>query len=410
MSSRDRLRRPRFPCTHYFLSVSRGDSIRTAAIRPAALWTILALAPLSFCFGVAGLADLGFHDDIMSAIVRRQGQVERIYEKKLAEARAKLEEATRRRLSDQASVEMKLHRLLDRQDELERRATAVAALAAGAAPALSHSTMQGGVAPKCSLSGAVPERSPAWFQDRSAAGTAPEPKNRLDLVQRSLDRLEVAQTETVAAVDASARRALACGASILSATGIDPAKLGGSGPGARLGGPFAPLEPDSKDRPFDLAALQAASDVTAARRMEALMSSIPLREPLSGGASISSPFGYRTDPFLGRPALHTGVDLLQDYGAEVRATAAGRVTVAGPLGGYGAAVEIDHGHGLSTRYGHLSEIVVAEGQDVAPGALLGRLGSTGRSTGPHLHYEVRVDGEPVDPERFLRAGAQLSAE
>ena len=79
------------------------------------------------------------------------------------------------------------------------------------------------------------------------------------------------------------------------------------------------------------------------------------------------------------------------------------------MGGYGNMVEIDHGNGLATRYGHMSEILVEEGQEVKAGAVLGRLGSTGRSTGPHLHYEVRVDGEPVDPERFLQAGAPLFA-
>jgi len=136
---------------------------------------------------------------------------------------------------------------------------------------------------------------------------------------------------------------------------------------------------------------------------------VPLRKPLSGEASLTSPFGYRLDPFLGRPALHPGVDLLQPYGAEIRATAAGRVAHAGPMGGYGNMVEIDHGFGLATRYGHMSEVLVGEGQQVAQGDLLGRLGSTGRSTGPHLHYEVRVDGEPVDPERFMLAGGRLGA-
>jgi murein DD-endopeptidase MepM/ murein hydrolase activator NlpD len=92
----------------------------------------------------------------------------------------------------------------------------------------------------------------------------------------------------------------------------------------------------------------------------------------------------------------------------VRATAVGRVVVAGPSGGYGNLVEIDHGAGLVTRYGHLSQIAVEEGQWVEAGAFLGQIGSTGRSTGPHLHYEVRVDGAPVDPVRYLRAGRLLN--
>jgi murein DD-endopeptidase MepM/ murein hydrolase activator NlpD len=136
---------------------------------------------------------------------------------------------------------------------------------------------------------------------------------------------------------------------------------------------------------------------------------MPLRMPLSGDASVSSPFGYRRDPYLGLPALHPGVDLVQAYGDEIRATGAGRVVHAGPMGGYGIMVEIDHGNGLATRYGHMSEVHVTEGQEVKAGAVLGRIGSTGRSTGPHLHYEVRVNDEPVDPERFLEAGADMFA-
>ena len=140
------------------------------------------------------------------------------------------------------------------------------------------------------------------------------------------------------------------------------------------------------------------------------MAYVPLGQPLAGEAQVASPFGYRIDPFLGRPALHTGVDLLEPYGAEVLAAGSGRVVHAGTMGGYGLMVEVDHGDGLTTRYGHLSGTLVGEGDAVGKGAVVGRLGSTGRSTGPHLHYEVRIDGEPVDPERFFRAGERLAAQ
>jgi murein DD-endopeptidase MepM/ murein hydrolase activator NlpD len=131
--------------------------------------------------------------------------------------------------------------------------------------------------------------------------------------------------------------------------------------------------------------------------------------PLAGDPSLTSSFGYRVDPFLGRLALHPGVDLAEPYGAEIHAAAAGRVVHAGPAGGYGIMVEIDHGNGLATRYAHISEALVEEGEAVDKGAVVGRLGSTGRSTGPHLHYEVRIDGDPVDPMRFLKAGGLLAA-
>jgi murein DD-endopeptidase MepM/ murein hydrolase activator NlpD len=117
----------------------------------------------------------------------------------------------------------------------------------------------------------------------------------------------------------------------------------------------------------------------------------------------------RVDPFLGRPSMHTGMDFRGDVGDAIRTTGNGRVVSAGWSGGYGKMIEIDHGHGLITRYGHLSAIVVQVGQSVKTGQVIGRMGSTGRSTGPHLHYETRVDGDAVDPQRFLRAGQRMGS-
>jgi murein DD-endopeptidase MepM/ murein hydrolase activator NlpD len=134
---------------------------------------------------------------------------------------------------------------------------------------------------------------------------------------------------------------------------------------------------------------------------------VPIRKPVSGEIDTSSGFGVRLDPFLRAPAMHTGLDIRGSWGDPVRATAAGQVVSAGWSGGYGKMVEIDHGNGLSTRYGHLSSIEVEEGQTIRIGQVVGRIGSTGRSTGPHLHYETRIDGEAVDPQKFLRAAIRL---
>jgi murein DD-endopeptidase MepM/ murein hydrolase activator NlpD len=107
--------------------------------------------------------------------------------------------------------------------------------------------------------------------------------------------------------------------------------------------------------------------------------------------------------------MHTGVDFRASTGDPVRVTANGRVVSAGWAGGYGRMVEVNHGNGLSTRYGHLSQIDVKVGDYVKIGQVIGEVGSTGRSTGPHLHYETRIDGEAVDPQKFLRAGLRFSA-
>jgi len=132
-----------------------------------------------------------------------------------------------------------------------------------------------------------------------------------------------------------------------------------------------------------------------------------VRKPVTGEVDMSSPFGVRSDPFNGRAAMHTGIDLRGDTGEAVHATAAGTVSISGWEGGYGRMVEIDHGNGLATRYGHLSKIEVKVGQKVRIGEVIGLIGSTGRSTGPHLHYETRINDTAVNPQKFLRAGLRL---
>ena len=119
---------------------------------------------------------------------------------------------------------------------------------------------------------------------------------------------------------------------------------------------------------------------------------------------VSSQFGLRADPLKGGRRQHAGIDFPGRTGTNVYATGAGKVAVAGWSAGYGKLVEIAHAGGLQTRYGHLSSINVAPGASVAAGQLIGKVGSTGRSTGPHLHYEVRIDGVATDPTPFLAEG------
>ncbi|MBV8296487.1 MAG: peptidoglycan DD-metalloendopeptidase family protein [Acidimicrobiia bacterium] len=119
------------------------------------------------------------------------------------------------------------------------------------------------------------------------------------------------------------------------------------------------------------------------------------------GAPVTSPFGPRVDPIYGDIRFHTGVDFGAPYGTPIQAAADGVVVSAGPLGGYGNATVIDHGNGLATVYGHQSSIAVSPGQSVRRGQVVGYVGCTGLCTGPHLHFEVRVDGTPVDPMQYL---------
>lgn len=137
--------------------------------------------------------------------------------------------------------------------------------------------------------------------------------------------------------------------------------------------------------------------------LNSAMERIPLSAPLDTFHTTSS-YGKRRDPFAKRWAMHAGVDLSGPVRSNVHSTAAGQVVFVGWKGPYGRMVEVDHGYGLKTRYGHLRRILVKRGQKVAYRDIIGVLGSSGRSTGRHLHYEVRFDDTPIDPEKFLKAG------
>jgi murein DD-endopeptidase MepM/ murein hydrolase activator NlpD len=180
--------------------------------------------------------------------------------------------------------------------------------------------------------------------------------------------------------------------------------------GGALGGPLI----ESKD-PRALAAVldvdegfanriqHAASDMSDAHALEQAAHELPFAKP-TPEAERSSSFGVRVDPFTGRPAFHSGQDFSGSRMEAIHATGPGVVSFTGVRSGYGNTVEVDHGRGLKTRYAHLAVISVTVGQQVAVGQRLGGMGSTGRSTGTHLHYEVWLNGRAMNPDRFLKAG------
>lgn len=186
---------------------------------------------------------------------------------------------------------------------------------------------------------------------------------------------------------------------------------------AAVGGPFqssvsAPVKAISADKPSAKADPQFRALFNSWKRLDTQQPSlvaIPSAKPVNLGISLSSGFGVRSDPFRGGAAMHSGVDIPGPIGTPVYATADGVVGRAGWVGGYGNLVELEHGKGIQTRYGHLSSIVAPAGSRVKRGQLIGMMGSTGRSTGSHLHYEVRLDGRAVNPTPFLRTDGYLLA-
>jgi murein DD-endopeptidase MepM/ murein hydrolase activator NlpD len=176
-----------------------------------------------------------------------------------------------------------------------------------------------------------------------------------------------------------------------------------------MGGPDIPLQAvrvaGIDDRGFQDAYLKASAVLSEMDELLGAMRHIPLTVPVSGAQfDRTSGFGPRVDPINGRWSFHPGVDFAGPWGAPVHSTAPGVVIWAGPKGAYGNLVEIDHGLGIHTRYGHLSSILVHVGARVEKGAAIGRLGSTGHSTGPHVHYEVWYDDVMRNPSKFIEAG------
>lgn len=174
------------------------------------------------------------------------------------------------------------------------------------------------------------------------------------------------------------------------------------------GGPLLPAT-DSSDA--DSAVDQANAVLLALARFNAAqdaMRDAPIHAPLRSYNRISSGFGNRTDPFTGGRAFHSGIDFSAPYGSTVLSAGAGKVSFVGQRSGYGNLVEITHANGLVTRYGHLSSFLVSEGQVVDTGTAIARVGSTGRSTGPHLHFEVRHLDQAIDPGSYLLVGRRLA--
>lgn len=246
--------------------------------------------------------------------------------------------------------------------------------------------------------GAAKALAPAL--NKVAQATESDPVGRVEFVRLSQEEL-VAAAEVYAKTRAD-RLKLA-----FRMAGLSPGRY--APPPGSLGGPLI----EAKD-PRALAALldvdeafaeriqRAAESLTEATALTEAASGLPLARPTATGRS--SGFGFRLDPFTRRPAFHSGLDFGGALATPIVATAPGVVSFTGQRAGYGNTVEVDHGKGFKTRYAHLATIGVKPGQRVVLGQRLGAMGSTGRSTGVHLHYEVWVNGRAQNPERYLKAG------
>ncbi|MBL8596689.1 MAG: M23 family metallopeptidase [Devosia sp.] len=227
-------------------------------------------------------------------------------------------------------------------------------------------------------------------------------------------QIEAAATSINRMMDESRSALAALGDAATSRTDEIVSTLAGIGIKPKLpsldavGGPLLPAMdgPESSTLIDDANVVAAALERYKAARGAADLA--PVHKPLVTATRTSSTFGNRKDPFTGRLAFHSGIDYAAPQGTKVLSAGAGVVTYAGQMSGYGNVVEVTHGNGLVTRYGHLSSFLAKEGQKVSTGTPIAKVGSTGRSTGPHLHFEVRRSDSAVDPARYLNAGRALA--
>lgn len=410
-------------------------TIRRSTVFAGLSWLALTTA----CSGTAGWYILS-KDDLAAHLIARETTRQYAYEDRIASLRADVDRLASRALLDQDGVEARVDELATRQAELESRQSLVTALAdtlqsGGIATAGKASLRARMIKPEepvrasgvTSFAPIMPTKPMPAPDSPSLRGVgekaAPwqsgeaEPKPPAQRVEAALSRLDRHITRTSGAqiavlkeIDENLAETQKRLRGALSETGIDTDRFAvEAGVASGVGGPFVPFKVDASAGPFEatLSALQPR--IAAVTRLRGVIEQLPLARPMAGENDFTSNFGYRVDPFTRGPAMHTGVDFRAETGSPIRATAPGKVVTAEYSGGYGNMVEIEHAGGITTRYAHMSAISVSSGQNVTTGTVVGRVGTTGRSTGPHLHYETRINDQPLDPTRFLRAGSKLAA-
>lgn len=419
--------------------IAHGDEIRHFTIRP---WVaaIVGSAVMALSLGYLGATSyLVLRDNIISASTARQARIQQAYEDRISALRAQVDRITSRQLLDQQLMETRVTELIERQSRLTDRHGRLGPVLDRAGREIGGNlpltaplpAERQAITPEITgsiervekpVKTAAADGSPfANWTTRTGDTPAPgamaharaEPSgseaDRADkifvAINRSLKAIEDDQLAHISQLADAASESADAISNTLEAAGL-PVDLDFAQDGAtrsNVGGPLILMDNatifDTRLKELD-EALQALSHVKQEARR------LPLANPAPGHA-VTSTFGVRRDPLIGSAAFHSGMDFRAPVGMDAKATAPGTVVKAGWNGGYGRMVEVDHGQGFSTRYAHLSRISVAVGQKVESGDVIGRSGNTGRSTGPHLHYEVRHNGTALNPLRFLKAGKAI---
>ena len=420
--------------------IARGDRIRHFTVRPwivGLLGSTLGVMAISYLLATSYLV---LRDDLVGATAARQARMQQAYEDRISILRTQVDRITSRQLLDQQLVQGKVAELLARQSQITQRHGQISPIierAMGSADALPETAPVPQARPvlRATLtpgktasifakltgepgSAEAPEKlgNAFWSSsdepEQAAPSIAPivveeaggeEKADLFDSLGASLAAIETEQlrsietltSETFETADTIREALVQAGLPVDADFGADDQDIGG------------PLVAVDEDALFEERVRGLEEALGQLETLKASARNYPIFNPAPGQA-VSSSFGVRRDPFLRRPAMHAGIDFRAKSGTPVQSTGAGKVVRAGWAGGYGRLIEIDHGNGWSTRYAHLSRIDVKVGDRLATGDAIGAVGSTGRSTGPHLHYEIRRHGKATDPLRFLKAGNEIA--
>lgn len=331
--------------------------------------------------------------DISALLNGQSEQVVSAYEDRIAQLRVEVDRLHSRQYAQTGDINLQLQELTQQQEVLLEQHQLVKQLAQKAAE---MGLQPGGLG--------TPDEGASPIAAVTPAAATPAD---LAEVSSSMSRMMTDSRLALASLSASATESTDAILDALRGIGIKPKMPDGLDEG--IGGPLLPPSTDALESGGIVD--DANEAYLALARFKAARSAIdlaPIHKPMDSVTRMSSTFGNRKDPFTGGRAFHAGIDFPAPKGTTVLSAGYGKVTFVGERSGYGNLVEITHGTGLVTRYGHLSAFIAKEGQIVDTGTPIARVGSTGRSTGPHLHFEVRVGDRAVDPSKYLAVGKRLA--
>lgn len=451
--------------------IAHGDVVQDFTIRPWVFSSLVILGAIFSILYLSATTYLVFRDEIISFSRSEQAQIQSAYEDQIANLRAQLDRVSSRQMLDKQELEVHVKQLMRKQADYEAYSSVVApvfqkAQDAGvkirtkvqipiprAAPGKAQkATTQAKANPEEAadgkeLSRMAQARVSDSFADLSALGfrssssitttleTSPTTQAPSAVLAAAmplgLENVDPLATDSIGKsgnptilklADATSRletemhdnnailynilddvkRKTAKVERRLASLGV---KLDKKTKEA-IGGPYVPLAFDGDHGKLAQDAEKVALALDNFMTLKRNIRKLPISHPLPSGR-LTSRFGARRDPFMKRMAMHSGIDVADRYGTPIRAAGDGTVTHAGRRSGYGILVEINHGNGIVSRYAHMSKTSVKKGQRVSKGKIVGKVGSSGRSTGPHLHFETRIRGKAVNPSSFLLAGNEL---